>query len=65
MDHAWARAIRNQCVEQDVAFFFKQSSGARTEMGTALVEEDGSTSIWQQFPQIGVPLESELQMGLF
>jgi protein gp37 len=51
MDHAWARSIRDQCVVQGVAFFFKQSSGVRTEMGTELLEEDGSTTTWQQFPR--------------
>jgi protein gp37 len=38
MDHAWARRIRDHCLAADppVAFFFKQSSGPRTEMGTEL-----------------------------
>lgn len=51
MDHAWARSLRDQCVRSGVAFFFKQSSGVRTEMGTALVEEDGSSTVWHQFPE--------------
>ena len=50
MDHAWARAIRDQCQEKGVAFFFKQSAAYRTEMGTALEELDGTTSVWQQYP---------------
>ncbi len=50
MDHAWARHLRDQCVAQDVAYFFKQSSGVRTEMGTQLQEEDGTLSTWQQYP---------------
>ena len=45
MDHAWARAIRDQCAARNVAFFFKQSSAIRTEMGTTL---DGETI--RQFP---------------
>lgn len=50
MDHAWARSIRDQCVEQGVAFFFKQSSHRFTERGTSLIESDGRKTIWQQFP---------------
>jgi len=52
MDHAWARRLRDQCVAASppVAFFFKQSSGTRTEMGTELIEKDGTTSTWHQFP---------------
>ena len=50
MDHAWARSIRNQCLEQDVEFFFKQSAAFRTEQGTALVEEDGARNVWKYFP---------------
>lgn len=50
MPHAWAREIRDQCVAAGVAFFFKQSAAFRTEMGTALEEEDGSRWIWKQWP---------------
>ena len=50
MDHAWARAIRDECVAAGVAFFFKQSAAPRTEMGTALEEGDGSRWEWRQFP---------------
>lgn len=52
MDHAWARALRDQCGAQGVAFFFKQSSGIRTETDTMLIEEDGTTSEWHQFPEL-------------
>lgn len=50
MDHAWARAIREQCAAQDVAFFFKQSSGRKPETGTRLtVERDlGGQTIYEQ-----------------
>lgn len=51
MDHAWARRIRDQCVAQGVAFFFKQSAARLTERGTQLIEEDGSFTVWQQYPQ--------------
>jgi protein gp37 len=58
MDHAWARQIRDACVRQSppVPFFFKQSSGPRTEMGTALIEHDGSAWEWRQYPgNLAVP----------
>lgn len=51
MDHAWARNIRDQCVEQGVPFFFKQSAALRTETGTKLREADGSMATWHQFPE--------------
>lgn len=38
MDHAWARDLRIRAREAGVAFFFKQSSAPRTEMG---IELDG------------------------
>ena len=50
MDHAWAREIRDQCVEQGVAFFFKQSAAYQTEKGTELIEADGTKTTWQQYP---------------
>ena len=57
MEHAWARDIRDQCVEKRIAFFFKQSAAFRTEMGTLLEEEDGSLTEWHQFPDTFVPAE--------
>lgn len=50
MPHPWARAIKDQCVDQSVAYFFKQSAAPRTEMGTALQEQDGTFQAWQQYP---------------
>lgn len=50
MRHEWARELRDACLDLDIAYFFKQSSGTRTEMGTALEHEDGSFWEWQQFP---------------
>ncbi len=63
MDHAWARAIRDQCVAAGVAVWFKQSSGVRSEMGPELIEADGSKTIWRQFPaepQRQIPVQSAL-----
>ncbi len=53
MDHSWAREIRDQCVEQNVPFFFKQSAAFHTERGTSLQEEDGTLSDWEYFPKPG------------
>ena len=61
MDHAWARDIRDQCTEKDVAFFFKQSAAYRTEMGTELQESDGSKTVWQQFPDTFAPAAAPQQ----
>lgn len=38
MDHQWARDIRDKCQDREIAFYFKQSSAPRTEMG---IELDG------------------------
>jgi protein gp37 len=53
MDHGWAREIRDQCVQQrpDVPFFFKQSSGLRSEQKPFLQEEDGTVTTWGNFPR--------------
>ena len=57
MPHEWAREIRDHCIRQGVAFFFKQSAHYRTEMGTALEEADGSRHTWHQFPgQLDPPI---------
>lgn len=57
MDHAWARDVRDKCIESRTAFFFKQSSAALTERGTSLIHEDGSRWFWKQFPnQLDAPV---------
>jgi protein gp37 len=48
MDHAWARAILEQCRRDDVAFSFKQSSARRPEQGTALALYDEEFDIYEQ-----------------
>ena len=50
MDHAWARRVRDQCVAAGIPFFFKQSAARRTEVGTSLVEANGSKTIWREYP---------------
>ncbi len=51
----WAREIKNQCVDQGVAFFMKQDSGIRTELRTYLVEPDDTHWKWEQWPRDLVP----------
>jgi len=51
MLHEWARNVRDQCVEKEIPFFFKQSSAYKNETGTLLKEIDGSKTKWQQFPK--------------
>ena len=46
MDPKWARDLRDQCLRQEVAFFFKQWGGARPKSGGRLL--DGET--WDGFP---------------
>ena len=48
MDHAWARDILEQCREDDVAFFFKQSSARQPERGTRLTVENEAFGIYEQ-----------------
>ena len=59
MEHAWARDIRDQCVEKGVAFFFKQSAAYRTETGTELEEDDGTKTTWQQYPDTPTPVHQK------
>lgn len=64
MPHAWARTIRDACLEQRTAFFFKQSAGYRTELDVALQHEDGTYWLWQQFPDhVRKPLQVPRQIN--
>ena len=57
MDMAWARDIRDACVTQRVAYFFKQDSALWTETRPYLVETDGSRWRWHQYPgQLSPPV---------
>ncbi len=47
IDRSWVRALRDQCREQDVAFFFKQWGGLRPKSGGNRL--DGKQ--WLQYPQ--------------
>lgn len=44
----WAREIRDQCIDQNVAFFFKQWGGLRPKSGGRQL--DGRE--WSQFPNL-------------
>ncbi|MGY4327828.1 protein gp37 [Bradyrhizobium sp. LB7.2] len=46
MNPDWVREVRDQCLENDVAFFFKQWGGLRPKSGGR--ELDGEE--WSQFP---------------
>jgi protein gp37 len=48
MDHAWARAIYRQCQQQDVRFYFKQSSAQKSEQGTRLTVYNAEHGIYEQ-----------------
>lgn len=47
----WVREVRDQCVAQGVAFFFKQWGGARPKSGGR--DLDGRR--WDEFPRVGDP----------
>ena len=68
MQQAWAREIKNLCLAQNVAFFYKQDSGFRTELRPWLVEADGSRWQWHQFPFAFTPplnLDTDIQQSRF
>jgi protein gp37 len=48
MDAKWVRSVRDQCIEQGVAFFFKQWGGTRKKLTGRLL--DGRT--WDQYPVV-------------
>ena len=52
MPHSWVRSIRDQCVEQGIPFFFKQSAAYKSETGKLLEEIDGTQTQWQQMPGV-------------
>ena len=61
MEHTWAREIRDQCLDSDVPFFFKQSAAFKNETGTELEEADGTKTTWQQFPPMPPPPPPEAE----
>lgn len=51
MKREWVREVRDQCRENNVAFFFKQWGGLRPKSGGRKL--DGRE--WSQFPEIRRP----------
>lgn len=47
MEAAWVRDIRNQCIQADIPFFFKQWGGVRKKQAGRLL--DGR--LWDEMPQ--------------
>lgn len=48
MDEDWVRAIRDQCIEEGVSFFFKQWGGTRKKLTGRILE--GRT--WDEYPAL-------------
>ena len=51
MDPGWVRDIRSQCEKYRVPFFMKQHSARRPETCPYIIEEDGSETVYRQYPQ--------------
>jgi protein gp37 len=47
MDADWVREIRNQCLKQGTAFFFKQWGGMRPKTGGRTLDNRE----WNEYPQ--------------
>ena len=52
MAHEWVWPIRRACMEQNVQFFFKQSSAHRPEQGQALRCPDGVRREFREMPKL-------------
>lgn len=52
MAHEWVWPIRRGCMDQDVAFFFKQSSAPQPEQGQALRCPDGKRREFREMPAV-------------
>lgn len=50
MKMQWAREVRDICVDQGKAFFYKQDAAYQTEIRPFLVEADGTRLEYHQFP---------------
>jgi len=51
---AWARDLRDRCVEEQVAFFFKQLGGSRDKQGGDQALLDGR--LWREMPDAVAPV---------
>lgn len=52
MPHEWVWPIKDACRDNNVAFFFKQSSAPQSETGTALRCPDGSRHEFREMPDL-------------
>ncbi len=52
----WVKAIRDQCIAADVAFFFKQWGGLRPKSGGRKLDEKE----WSQYPEVPMNLASAM-----
>jgi protein gp37 len=55
MQARWARSLRDQCVANHVAFFYKQGAGAKPGNAPYLEERDGSLWEYHQWPDQMTP----------
>jgi protein gp37 len=60
MDPKWAIEIRNQCVQLNVAFFFKQWGGRTPKARGRLLEGRE----WSQFPREAFTSTPEYEPGI-
>jgi protein gp37 len=51
MDPAWPRAIKKQCQDAEVSFFFKQWGGRTPKSGGRLLDDE----TWDEMPSLDVP----------
>jgi hypothetical protein len=49
----WIREIRDECLRQGVAFFFKQYGGVRSKSGGRIL--DGQT--WSEYPHSDIVMD--------
>jgi len=56
MAHEWVWPIREACERDDVAFYFKQSSGRRQGYAPALRCPDGAVRAFRELPELPGPL---------
>jgi len=60
IDPAWVRNLRDRCVDEGVAFFFKQCGGARPRSGGR--ELDGAR--WDELPDPRVVVDRDSRPGV-
>lgn len=51
MEMEWARAIRDQCVEFGVPFFFKQNWHVKPGRESFILEDNWMRTVWHQWPE--------------